>query len=138
MEFQLSFLATWIVLCITTYFTSGRARIALRVVLPVLFLMLLISGGTKFGAVERLILTTGGLLYLIKAIILLGYQREELRKFSLVGLLLFMTVWPGMDPEPFRQRCATNETGQRFAKGFLFLMFGFVFGIILSLSLIHI
>lgn len=135
MEFQLSFLATWVILCITAYFTSGMARVALRVVLPVLFLMLLVSGGTKFGAVERLILTTGGLLYLIKAILLLGYKREELRKFSHVGLLLFMTVWPGMDPEPFRKRCATNESGQNFAKGFLFLMFGFVFGVTLSIAL---
>jgi len=101
----------------------------------VLFLVLLLSGGTGFGALQRLILTTVAMLYVIKSIILLGYQRDELRKFSSIGLLLFMTVWPGMDPEPFKRRRETNETGERFSRGFLFQMFGFVFAIGLSIAL---
>ena len=50
---------------------------------------------------QRLLTSTVGLILLLKAVVLLQIPRQELQRYSHVGLGLFMTVWPGMNPAPF-------------------------------------
>ncbi len=79
----------------------------------------------QFAAWQRLLLMTAGLLYLIKfVVVLLSCEREQLVTFSRVGLLIYMTIWPGMDLEPFRRRAEVKEDGARFVRGFLCMALG--------------
>nr|MBA3534153.1 membrane bound O-acyl transferase family-domain-containing protein [Ardenticatenales bacterium] len=60
---------------------------------------------------------------------LLQLSQTTLASFSKVGLFLFMTLWPGMDPRPFRRRQpGTPVSAELFISGFAFLWLGLALG----------
>lgn len=78
---------------------------------------------------QRLLIGTFGLLLLIKVTILLRWPSPGLRDFSKCGLALYLTVWPGIDPTPFRWRSTARlEPKGRMIGGGLCFLAGLVAG----------
>ncbi|ABX05448.1 membrane bound O-acyl transferase family-domain-containing protein [Herpetosiphon sp.] len=85
---------------------------------------------------QRLLTSTAGLILLLKAVVLLQIPRQELQRYSHVGLGLFMTIWPGMNPAPFRQRRQIQrDLGPTIIQGWVGVMAGSC-GLILSAYLL--
>lgn len=135
MEFILTFIITWLFLCTLVAFAPDEIRKPVRALLAIAFFATLILVATKISSVERLIATTGGMLYVFKTIILLQHSRTEIASFHPLGLALYMTVWPGMNPKPFAARTLTTETGDRFSQGAIFFMCGFLLTLFISIML---
>lgn len=135
MEFILAFILTWCFLCALAVFAPDEARKPLQAFIAIAFFTALVLVATHISNVERLIATTGGMLYVFKTIILLRLTHAEIASFNPLGLVLYMTVWPGMDTKPFAVRVNTNETGDRFSKGAIFFMCGFLLTLFISISL---
>ncbi|WP_110515225.1 wax synthase family protein [Herpetosiphon llansteffanensis] len=88
------------------------------------------------AAWQRLLTSTAGLILLLKARVLLQLPRQELRRYSRLGLGLFMTIWPGMNPAPFRQRRQIQrELGPTIIQGWVGVMAGSC-GLVLSAYLL--
>jgi hypothetical protein len=90
----------------------------------------IVVAGAYFGPMmepwQRLAIGSVGLLYLVKtAVLLTQVTQKEIKSFSLIGILIYMTFWPGIDPTPWRSRTKTDEDGRRFARGLI----GFLTGI---------
>ncbi len=86
------------------------------------------------GVSGRFFLGTFGLLYLIKAIILLASRLQE-RKVSFSCKLLFMSIWPGMDPQAMSDhRNQKEDIGRYFVEGYLTMLVGFFLMLALALS----
>lgn len=106
-------------------YAPDRMRHTLRLVLP-----LAVIGGLAWFADtlvpwQKLLATTLGLLTVIKSTVLLHlYQRRQLKARSKLGLLAYLTIWPGVDPEPLKQRTAVEEEGTRFTRGLFFMLGG--------------
>ena len=76
---------------------------------PIFGLALMFIYAQEWRPWQRLLVSTVGLLYLLKVTILLKNLRN-LKNFSCTGLLLFMTVWPGMDLSVFKNRNKSDQT----------------------------
>ncbi len=61
--------------------------------------LVLALAGVAFvdGPGERLLLASLWMLYALKGVALLGLPRAEVQTFSRLGLLLYATVWPGLE-----------------------------------------
>jgi alginate O-acetyltransferase complex protein AlgI len=128
--FLMSFLLYWLFLC-ATCIVCGIAprreiRAALAAIIPFLFAGLLVVEFSSLWPWQRLWLGTIGLLFSIKASVLLLHPHVELRSFSRIGFLLYMSVWPGMDPQPFAGRVQCLEDGRRFVRGYICFWLGLV------------
>src|SRR5262245_51960521 len=97
-------------------------------VLPLAGIALMLFAGKGITPLQRLMLGALELLYLLKATVWMQKPLAEIRQYSKAGFLLYMTVWPGMEPEAFRQRKPFNESDEavRFLRGYLFVCAGFV------------
>ncbi len=126
------FLLGWCTLLLIPIVTPDKFRRALRLLVAVAFFALMFCSADRLSAVERLIFGTVGLLIMLKSIILLRYSSADARSLDKVGLLLYMSLWPGMDPEPFRQPKRVIESGARFVKGFCFMLTGLASAFVLS------
>ena len=98
------------------------------------FLLAPIAAGALFGPElapgERLLAASAGLLYLVKGFVLLRLPRDKVRRLPKGGLLLHLTVWPGIDPAPFRQRRPGIEADAAvFFHGYRTLLLGAALGI---------
>ena len=70
--------------------------------------------------VERLAACSLFLLFAIKTTILLGKPRQSIASLDPLGLFLYYSLWPGVDPEPLRQRQAELEfPGGWFVQGWV-------------------
>jgi hypothetical protein len=84
----------------------------------------------------RLLFASLGLLYQLKSTILFQFPASQLKTYSPVGKLLYLTLWPGMDPRPFEKRleqALPEESGSRFVRGYVFCAIGAVMGILTAL-----
>lgn len=93
-----------------------RKRVAWMPPIGGLATMLLFGNALLPG--ERLLLSTVGMLYLLKGAILLRRSAQDVRGFDRWGLLLYLSVWPGMNPAPFRTRQPNDvNDGTPFVRG---------------------
>ena len=102
--------------------------------------MVLAATSIYFGPLlepwQRLAVGAAGLLYLVKTIVLLTrLSQKEIKEFSPIGILIYMSIWPGIDPMPWRARTKPEEDGRRFVRGLICLLIGLTGGLILSVSL---
>ena len=116
--------------CLTVYILSrnlptGRIRKTIGWLLPVLGYVALFYVTDALSPFERMIGATAGMLYLIKGTILLQRPLEKSLNGSKLGLFLYLTLWPGMNPTPFDARDPNLiETGERFTSGYTFFWVG--------------
>ena len=107
--------------------------------LPVLGMAGLLIAGPHLSPGERLLGSCAGLLFLLKACVLLRRPQAEIAAYSPLGLLIYGTIWPGMEPGPFkaRQTCDVSD-GRPFMRGAVCAAFGIVllFGTSLFLPLL--
>jgi len=80
----------------------NRAPAGLAWVLPITGIILLLVAGRGWEPWQRLLGATLGLLYLLKLTIFLKHRSTSARRMPVSGILLFFSIWPGMDPSPFR------------------------------------
>ena len=76
-----------------------RLRPALRWCLPPAVMLLPLDTPG-----ERLAVMSLFLLFALKGTVLLGRARSSLQKMDKLGLLFYLTLWPGMDPAPLERR----------------------------------
>lgn len=119
--------SAWFVLLVagfgTSWLVQGRRRRALVWLTPLggLLLLWFFRDAEPW---ERLVASTVGMLYAIKASVLATYSKLELKNLNLLAFLL----WPGMDPERLIQRAKPGEGDARpIARGLLFIYFGVAF-----------
>ena len=104
---------------------------------PVTGLILMFLYGRDWQPWQRLLASTLGLLYLLKITTLLQ-SPKGFRSFSAAGLLLFMSVWPGMDASAFLLRQGRDKTAYRLlSKGISRMVLGFVFIFLLAFNIHH-
>lgn len=86
--------------------------------------------------VERLAGMSVFLLYALKATTLLGWTRQRTREMDPLGLALYFSIWPGMDPAPFTRRDAEiSLPGRWFVTGWITMVSGAV--AFCALALLH-
>lgn len=91
----------------------GRARQITVWALPLAWVAFILLIGAQFSPLARLIFSTAVLLGLIKCAAALKRPQGELRAFSRLGLLLYFTIWPGVELGAFRVRqCETDDDRQ--------------------------
>jgi len=109
-------------------------RRLLKVLLPVVFALSLIVLAPHLVPYQRLVLTTAAMLYVLKGFLLLGRSRHDLSTFSAGGLAIYLTIWPGLNPDPFRARTQTDEDGVRFVRGLIFAGAGLALAVAVALG----
>ena len=123
----------WLFLCASAYLvTSQKVRNILAWAIPIAAIAF---ATLQFGILEpwqRLFLGTISLLFTIKAAILMRRSTSDLYSFSKIGLFIYMTLWPGMDAQPFARTTTCNEDGKRFVRGYICLWLGLLTLIIAS------
>ncbi len=125
----LIFTIFWICLLLAILYVPGTKPRRVLSILP--SLIVLVGAFTCFGYLspaEKLLLAFPALLFSIKAGVLLHqYDSTKIGAFSRIGLLLYMTVWPGINPRPFEQRQSAGELDRhRFARGYIMMWLGLV------------
>ena len=70
------------------------------------------SSARNSRPLARLIFSTAVLLALIKCAVALKQPRPQLRAFSRLGLLLYFTIWPGVELRAFAQRTPRIGTSE--------------------------
>lgn len=101
-----------------------RLRPLAALLLPLLTLSM---AWTTEGAGWRLFYTSVWLLYALKGSILLRRPASYVASMSRLGLLLYLTVWPGMDPDPLERRGAEiSLEGRWFVQGWVTMLLGVV------------
>ena len=91
---------------------DNRARQLAVWALPLLWIAFILNFGAQFSPFARLLFSTALLLGLIKCAVALKRPREEIRAFSRAGLLLYFTVWPGVELRAFRVRAPRVGYGE--------------------------
>lgn len=122
-----TFCLFWLFLVLIVYFLPGRSlRGFFSSVPPLMVLTAALTIGLSSSPDQKMLLTFPALLYALKASLLLHkYTHEELALFSKTGLLIYMTVWPGLDVRPFKQRTSEGEIDKvRFARGYIIMWSG--------------
>lgn len=124
--FCLGLILYWCAIVCAIYLLPGqRLRNAAGWSILALYLLFLFLSVADFNSLERLVLSTIGLLLSIKASALLLRSRDEIRSFSLVGMGLYLSIWPGLDPQPFKARQEFSvQFETRFVPGYFRLMVG--------------
>lgn len=82
----------------------GAWRRTISAWLPIFSLLVLLLVGPLFSPVERLVLATVLMLGLIKCAVALRRSPDDLSLFSRLGLLLYFSIWPGMEMGAFKKR----------------------------------
>ncbi|HVF84371.1 MAG TPA: membrane bound O-acyl transferase family-domain-containing protein, partial [Abditibacteriaceae bacterium] len=142
--FFVGLLAFWTFALATVFMASSRAlRKTIGWVMPLLALGVMLAFGAQLQPWQRLLASTLALLYLLKATILLQKPRSEIIEYSKFGLLLYFSVWPGMNPQPFRARAgveaATLKTSERlFVRGMVVAVCGVATFVLTSIFAAHI
>lgn len=116
---------------------DARVRKAIGWSLPLFVVILMLLFGAYLQPWHRLVASTAALLFLIKATVLLQRPRQEIIEYSKFGLTLYFTVWPGMNPTPFRARLAVDvpilKSSERlFVRGVIIAVFGVGLAILTS------
>ena len=101
-----------------------RLRPLVALLLPLLCLAL---AWQAEAAGWRLFYASAWLLYALKGSILLLRPAPEVAAMSRLGLALYLTVWPGMDPEPLgRRNVEVSLQGRWFVQGWITMLVGVV------------
>ena len=67
--------------------------------------LLILAAATQAPTpLTRLALVTLGLLYSLKAAVLLNHSKQQVQNMHPQGLALYFTLWPGMDPAPLTRK----------------------------------
>ncbi len=120
----------WLVAVALTIIVPGdRVRRVVGGLIPAAGLAVMLVFGQTLGPGLRLLVSSLGLLYLLKATILLQRSQATVRAFSPWGLALYFSVWPGMDPAPFQKRGGVDPAllkaaEVRFPGGFVAMLCG--------------
>lgn len=130
-----SFALFWLTLLAAVATVPGTTM--RKLIAPIPALLVLIAAITfqpDMNAVGRLFLAFPAMLFSLKAGLLLArFSAEEVRQFEKLGLLLYMTLWPGFDPAPFRKRGPVTELERgRFIRGYVLMWSGIIAIAILS------
>jgi|GEM_PF-267838 len=139
MTFFASVITIWLLIFSAALFVPGeKMRRALAWILPALTLALIFYFAPLLAPWQRLFATSLGLLYVIKGSILLRRAEKDVHALTPLGLVLYMSIWPGMNCAAFKSSTVKssnsadkqiNESGARFARGFIFLACGFLLGL---------
>jgi alginate O-acetyltransferase complex protein AlgI len=126
-------LGGWVLFTVLPLVFHGTVRKTTAAVVPLLCLPVLVLWPSE-GPLWRLAATSLWLLFAIKACVALRADEPARDRKALVAHLLYMTVWPGMDPERLRQRGSPEaDDGVRFARGAVFVYAGLALGLALTL-----
>lgn len=113
-----------IVIAAASFRLPQRLRPFLALALPLLALAL------AWRAEEpgwRLFYTSAWLLYALKGSTLLLRPASYVASMSRLGLALYLTLWPGMDPEPLERRSPeVTLQGNWFVQGWITMLAGIV------------
>lgn len=113
-----------------------RVRAVLSWLLPVAGLAAMVCWGGQIGPGARLLFASAGLLYLLKGTVLLRQSRDAVAAYNRFGLMLYLTVWPGMDAAPFRIRQTLDvNDGTPFIRGAVCVALGVALGVGVALIL---
>ena len=126
------FAGVWVAVVVLALFLPDRGgRKVLGWLLPFFGIGFSLAFGPFLAPWERLVFMTFGLLYLIKGTVLLQYSQKVISGFSKKGILLYMTLWPGMSPGPFRSwRPQILESEEGLTRGFIYLVLGSALAVI--------
>jgi alginate O-acetyltransferase complex protein AlgI len=92
--------------------TGPRVRRVLAVAQPVVVLTVATVGGRGWAPVTRLAVTALVLYTALKAAVVLTRPPGTLQRLDRLGLLLYLTVWPGMEPDWFLTRARGGEAAR--------------------------
>ncbi len=103
--------------------------------LPLITVTALLLMGKHLTPAARLLFSTAGLLYILKATVLLR-QSHGVSVYNRLGLLLYMTIWPGLDTAPFRARQIIDvSNGGVFVRGVVCAALGGAGAVLVALAL---
>ena len=104
---------------------SLRRRLA--PVLPIAGAVALLIAGPQLSPGARIFCSCAGLIYLLKGCVLLRRPQREIAAYNPIGLLIYGTIWPGMEPGAFKARQAVDVSdGRLFMRGAVCAAFGIV------------
>jgi hypothetical protein len=117
--------------------TPDRLRKPASLVGAAVFAFVLIWQADALSAPLRLLVTTAGMLLVVKFVALLRlHSRSEMLSFSPLGMLSYLTFWPGIDAKPLSKRSGDlQEDGRRFARGLNFALAGGVLALLTAMYL---
>lgn len=95
---------------------NNRARHIAVWALPLFWIAFILIVGAWVSPLARLVFSTAVLLGLIKCAVALGQPRAELRAFSRLGLLLYFTIWPGVELRALRARQTESDDNRQWAR----------------------
>lgn len=132
-QLALFFLTPVIFLAVGLTLPNGFARSSVGPLSLAGFLYWLLSNGHDLPPALKLLYVSLWMLFFIKGWAVLKVPKEELQAYSPLGLLLYSYPWPGVDPRPFKERGALDQTGARwYAFGFPTMCAGIALGIVLA------
>ena len=109
-------LAAYALALLCVWHLHGPIRQTAIWALPLCWIISIGFYAPQFSPLARLIFSTVTLLGLIKCAVALKCPRAEVRAFSRLGLLLYFTVWPGVELRAFSARTDTNDEDRRWAR----------------------
>ncbi|MBY0359116.1 MAG: membrane bound O-acyl transferase family-domain-containing protein [Candidatus Obscuribacterales bacterium] len=126
--FILVCLCLWLTNSLLAVRTPNGLRRPAGFVWPALISLLLVWQADLLLPWQRLLTTSVGLLFVIKAVVLLSkFSKDELAQTPKLGLLLYLSLWPGVDPLPLLSSTApVVEDGRRFARGLHYMLGGLI------------
>lgn len=101
-------------LLLLSRFTPDRFRGSLRWLVPLGVLLLPLG-----SPLERLAAMSLFLLFALKGCVLLGRPRAYVEALDWRGLLLYFSLWPGMNPAPFERRQTVEFPLRWFVQGWV-------------------
>lgn len=114
----------WLAVWVLVRGTPQVLRLPLAVVLPALTLGGALAAQTPL---ERLLLGALWTLYALKGSILLKWSAQRVQEMSPLGLALYLSFWPGMDPAPLERRnVEVTLPGPWFIQGWITMIAGAV------------
>jgi hypothetical protein len=103
---------------------NNAMRRLLGVALPLCGIGVMLFFGAQLQPWQRLIASCLVLLYLIKSTALLFQPRDKVLSLDRLGLTLYFTLWPGIDPAPFERRVVNEPEDVRMIRGAVFAAMG--------------
>ncbi len=129
----LAFMLFWLALPAMVFLVPGPLRKWLAAVPSLAVLLAAFTCSHMISSGERLLVAFPAMLFALKAGLLLGrYSAERCRECT-GGFLIYLSVWPGFDAEPFTKRAPgmTLDAG-RFIRGYVLMLAGLVGGTALA------
>lgn len=112
----------WLVVWTLARHTPQMLRMPLGWSLPALTLGAACTAATPL---DRLLLGALWTLYALKGTVLLGWSAQRVRSMSPLGLGLYLSLWPGMDPKPLERRDPeVSLPGNWFIQGWITMLAG--------------